>query len=95
MAKPKKLTKKQLAEKAIADEAMRLARVMPDQDYICVVCINCGSGMIRTTRSEKITDETRSRHHKCTIPGCNREWNSLQTIPMVDRDSTDKTKLFV
>ena len=78
------------SKEEIADRramALRLA----DMEYKTVYCPNCGSGDVRITRSVAVTDITRKRHHKCNV--CQREFDSYETIPIVDRKSTDKDAL--
>jgi transposase-like protein len=58
----------------------------PDQDFKALNCPNCGSRNVRTTITKRITSETRWRHHKCGV--CPATFNSLETIPLIDRDQT-------
>jgi len=54
------------------------------RDYIGMQCPSCGSRDIKTVKSEMQSEAIRRRRHKCNR--CPAAWNSLETVPIADRE---------
>ena len=66
-------------------ESHRKTRILQTtQNYATVQCPNCSSHRVRTVKTWKPTKQTRMRTHRCQ--NCPAQFNSVETIPTVDRE---------